>query len=983
MRRVFRPLAVFAIATGVSLTAMLQMFVGGAHGQDRKNILSNVSFFAGYELSKLEVLETTLYHIEEQYVEPARVDWEKMYVKALQGVERRVPICLFTREAGSGVLSLEVAEHRTVLEVPVIEGRQQLQRELKAVAKILSEHLTADDVPAEGESEASLAQVEYAMINGLLSTLDPHSMFLPPEDGKEMDVENQGEFGGLGINIVVRDGRLTVEYPLKNTPAQRAGLQPDDHIVRIDGESTINMSLDEAVSRMRGPIGDPVVLEVIRDSFQEAKEFDIVRQTIKINPVDGELLDGGVGYVNIPAFHNHVERDLNHLLARLLRESNGRMSGLILDLRSNPGGYVTQAVAVADAFLDEGNIVSTIDGTGRKHDSHEARSHDTQPNYPLVVLVDANSASASEIVAGAFRNNERAVIIGERTFGKGSVQNLHPYYDDSKLKLTIHKYLTPGDRSIQSVGIPADIEVVPTRVDGSKEVAAAMFYRERVRREADLDKHLERSSMRNDEAPYRIRYLRSNETRRRSASLETDDYEVQLARDVLLAAAGSYRRPDVLAAAGQVVARHQRIQNQAVVQALEEVGIDWEDGPSFARDVEAPVSVRFDMGPDGSFSAGQEETFALEVTNTSEKTLYRLAAVVTENDVLEGREFIFGKLAPGESKRIEQSLQIDPGYPSERARALFSFRDAGAGELFAVEEELLVVGKDLPALGWRWEMSDAEHGNGDGKVDVGEHLELKVTVENRGEGSVGEPFVRLKNRSGKPLDILQGSMEPGVMVDDAGDACTVLEAGWEAGRVVGDPETGADRIARRAAPKYPAGCHRRLEPGESWTGVLSFKVNDRLENDPLRVELILGDNTAFDQASVLRAGFYSYFTQEEEIAFELGGLLGQSEFSEPPRIDITRSPETMVGSPRVTLSGVVTNAPGLSHVMVFAGDDKVFYQGKGQGGAVRSVPFTADVVLEPGMNTLTVLATGAQGTTRSRSVVTWYDPSSVARVELE
>ena len=240
MLRIVRPAAICSVAAALGLAAF--HVSGGAHGSagttPSDTPLESFSLGVGYDLAQLELLETTLYHVEETYVEPERIDYEKMYVAALEAVERRVPVCMFRREPGGQLLHLEVGDYRSVLEVESIDSRRSLQRELRKVSSILKEHLDADDLVSDSSSTNNpYATVEYTLINGVLSTLDPHSVLLPPIDSKEMDVENQGEFGGLGITIVDREGQLTIEYPLKDTPAEKAGLQSDDHIVRIDGEN--------------------------------------------------------------------------------------------------------------------------------------------------------------------------------------------------------------------------------------------------------------------------------------------------------------------------------------------------------------------------------------------------------------------------------------------------------------------------------------------------------------------------------------------------------------------------------------------------------------------------------------------------------------------------------------------------------------------------------------------------------------------------
>jgi carboxyl-terminal processing protease len=267
-----------------------------------------------------------------------------------------------------------------------------------------------------------------------------------------MEVENQGEFGGLGITIKQDRGRLVVEFPYPDTPASKAGLQPNDRIMRIDGVSTINMDIDEAVGRLRGRVGSAVDIEVSREGLADPLKMKIVRDTIKLKPIESQLLEGNIGYVTIQGYHAQVAEELRKVLPKLEKDAGpGGLKGLIIDQRGNPGGFLKQAIEVADMFLPKGTVVSQVDGSGRQIDLAEADADGTEPKYPIAVLVDAGSASASEIVAGALRNNERAVIIGERTYGKGSVQNLHNLADESKLKLTISQYLTPGDRSIQAV----------------------------------------------------------------------------------------------------------------------------------------------------------------------------------------------------------------------------------------------------------------------------------------------------------------------------------------------------------------------------------------------------------------------------------------------------------------------------------------------------------------------------------------------------
>ncbi|HKJ23728.1 MAG TPA: S41 family peptidase [Myxococcota bacterium] len=335
-------------------------------------------------------------------------------------------------------------------------------------------------------------------VRGMLDTLDPHSSYLAPDVYKEMQVDTKGEFAGLGIEIAKRrDGYIEVISPIEGTPAQRAGVHARDMIVGIcptkppddwkePCRGTKNMSLVEAVKLMRGRKGTKITIQIEREGFEVPQPYTIVRDIVKIVSVDHELLDGGYGYVRLRAFQERTGRDLRDALGALRSErGSGDLTGVVLDLRDNPGGLLDQAVEVADVWLSDGLVVYT---KGRvESQRHEFRAHpeETEGGYPMVVLVNAGTASASEIVAGALQDQDRALVLGTRSFGKGSVQTIIPLEDGSGLRLTTALYYTPGDRSIQEVGIEPDIVVEVPPQTAEQAVAAQ---RRRVR-EADLEGH--------------------------------------------------------------------------------------------------------------------------------------------------------------------------------------------------------------------------------------------------------------------------------------------------------------------------------------------------------------------------------------------------------------------------------------------------------------------------------------------------------------
>ncbi len=325
----------------------------------------------------------------------------------------------------------------------------------------------------------------YGAIKGMLESLDPHSNFLPPEIFKDMKIDTSGKFGGIGIEITLRDSILTVVSPIEDTPAYKAGIKPGDKILKINGESTKGLSLVEAVAKMRGKKGSDVLITVWRNSFEKPQDFKIMRDEIKIATVKTEALEPNYLYLKLTNFNERSMEDLKKNMDSF-EKKNGKIKGLVLDLRNNPGGLLDQAVDVTSLFLDEGIIVSTMGRNKEKKEVRYAKKGFARKDFPVAVLVNSSSASASEIVAGALQDHKRAVIMGQPTFGKGSVQTVVELQADVGLKLTIARYYTPGGRSIQLKGIQPDI--VLDEID-AKTLESARKKSDNIR-EKDLKSHL-------------------------------------------------------------------------------------------------------------------------------------------------------------------------------------------------------------------------------------------------------------------------------------------------------------------------------------------------------------------------------------------------------------------------------------------------------------------------------------------------------------
>jgi len=295
-------------------------------------------------------------------------------------------------------------------------------------------------------------------INGMLNSLDPHSAYLTPDLYKELQMDTQGRFGGLGIEITIKAGVLTVVSPIEDTPAFKAGIKPGDLIFKIEDEFTKDMTLIEAVKRMRGPKGTKITISIKREGVPELIDFTLTRDTIRIQSVRSRSLEEGYGYIRLAQFQERSDRDLQKALDKFRAEKGG-IKGLVLDLRNNPGGLLTQAVRITDMFLDSGLIVYTEGRIESQKHKYFAQTENSWLDFPMVVLVNGGSASASEIVAGALQDHKRAVVLGTKTFGKGSVQTILPLDDNSALRLTTARYFTPKGRSIQATGIVPDIIV--------------------------------------------------------------------------------------------------------------------------------------------------------------------------------------------------------------------------------------------------------------------------------------------------------------------------------------------------------------------------------------------------------------------------------------------------------------------------------------------------------------------------------------------
>ncbi|MCA3447181.1 MAG: S41 family peptidase [Rhodobacter sp.] len=372
-----------------------------------------------------------------------------------------------------------------------------------------------------------------AAINGMLTSLDPHSSYLPPDDFDDMQVQTRGEFGGLGIEVTQEDGFVKVVSPMDDTPAAAAGIQSGDFITQVNGESLMGLLLDEAVEKMRGPVGSEIVLTIVREGVADPFEVSIIRDTIKLTAVRSRVVGDAI-VLRVTTFNDQTYPNLEEGLNKSIEELGGidNVSGIVLDLRNNPGGLLNQAIKVSDAFLEKGEIVSTRGRNPQDGERFNATGGDLAQGKPMVVLINGGSASASEIVAGALQDHRRAVVVGTKSFGKGSVQTLVPLRGEGAMRLTTARYYTPSGRSIQALGVSPDIvvrqPVKPELAEG--ETAPDTAEDAPVRSEADLRGIISNDSMTEDEKKV---YEEEQKQAEDAAKLRDEDYQLAYAVDIL------------------------------------------------------------------------------------------------------------------------------------------------------------------------------------------------------------------------------------------------------------------------------------------------------------------------------------------------------------------------------------------------------------------------------------------------------------------
>jgi len=851
----------------------------------------------------LKVLPSVMRHIKKYYANKSAIDPKAMLISGLGRLERNLDEVMVDLPDGENSASfrVQVINDEKTFDMSGVNDLDSLTEKIEEVFKFVKPRLISKDLTPD--------EIEYAVIDEMLNKLDRHSGVITPQIYREFMIETEGSFGGLGIVIGIRDGQLTVIAPIEGTPAYNAGVKPNDKIVQIEYESTVNMSLIEAVGKLRGPKGTTVNIYIMREGFPDSKKFSIVRDTIKIESVEAYSLGDGIGYIRIRDFQRNTLDSIKASLRSL--KKNGSLNGLILDLRGNPGGLLDQAERISNLFLKSGVIVTTSSGDSKK--PYKATPEDYEYGGRVVVLVDSGSASASEIVAGALKNNERAIVVGDTTFGKGSVQQIFDLNDGSALKLTIAQYLTPGDISIQDVGITPDIQISPVIV--SKNAYNTSSENHLINELLNGEK---KGKLENKEKPiYTIFYLETpkdtqnkgeetpDEALSRQEKLKKieNDFSVAFAKDILLQSK-SHLRKEMLNQVQTGIKEISENEERKIVGKWQSEGIDWSTGKRVSG---APaLSIKVAASPLKA-KAGEKLDVKAQVENTGQIPLYRLKAVTeSDNPIFNGKEFIFGKLGPGEKMESAVTFEIPKGILQREDTITLKFVDFYKTDLQRFTFNAQIEELPRPAFAFNYEIVDDgrmdSSGNGNGIPETGESIGLLVKVKNIGSGSSEKGIFTLKNLSGDSIFLQKGRFE-----------------------------------------------FKDLHPGEVKEAPFIFEVKKPVQQIEMEFG-ILDDVFREELRDKIR------LTQKEENRNQV--------FKEPPSISFSNLSHS-TKSQEIALNGLVKDQNGLELVSVFVGDDKVILLPSSN----KEVPLSMNLKLNKGVNLITVLARDKDGLTSRESIV--------------
>ena len=930
-----------------------------------------VSLDRKYNNQSIKIAEDALKHVNKFYLDKSKIDYSKMLEEAVSSLETFLDDVLveFPQDRG-GTFAVQVKEKTKKFKEKELPSSNDVAGALGQVVSFVLSNT--------GAEERAVKNIEYSISDSMLKALDPHSAMIPPDVYKEFLIDTEGSFGGLGIVVGIRDGQLTVISPIEGTPAYRSGIKTKDRIVQIENESTINMPLLEAVGKLRGKKGTRVNLLISRKNLPKPRKFTIVRDTIKIESVEGFDLENDILYLRIRNFQKNTSSDLK----KEIKSRPYAIKGIILDLRANPGGLLSEAEKVADLFLSSGTIMTT---KARDY-SKTYRATARQPEYKgeVIVLVDQGSASASEIVAGALKNNKRALVVGKRSFGKGSVQKVFEFEDGAALKLTIAKYLTPGNISIQDSGITPDIVLQGSVITAEKVIYNPLPEKRENSEEEEFPipeltiKYIDDSLAPQEEDEDEIQPHESLTKTQKLEKLGSDFY-VKLSSRLLLAET----REQVYSIAADFSAA----QLEEIKTRIEDTGIDWSAGET------KKLSLSVQTVPSKTvFRAGEESFLDIKVTNLGSDPIYRLSAVTDcENRIYRDGELLFGKLLPGQSKTSKVRFSI-PRWATTREDNL-KLVFTSSGDKTFTEKNLLVktVADKRPVYSHNHEVVDdgrfESRGNGNGRAELEETVVINVKLKNIGDGVSEKTVATLKNLSGNNVFLEKGRVElenfrPGEIrlapfrfrqSGEGGETEFELLVMDEDIREIKTQKIILP-VSAQERPFSPASANKTAVfkdrspllggtfPGAPAVALAQKNSMVKVLGASGRWMRVEGENSV--------AGWVEEkaINETKDTAQEISLL--EETFERPPLILISDFPISTEAS-KITVEGSVRDTNRVESVSVWKKNDKIklFTPGK------NSVPLLFPLTLEEGVNLFTIVAKDEKGMTSRRTLAIRKDLS--------
>jgi len=879
--------------------------------------LSNSSFDKGKKLNlqSIKRISRSMYLIQHEYYDMARIKPIEMIKEGFFELAKEVPEILPKFDKDKVVI--HYGTEKKIVSLNTVQKFYDILLPISEAFTFLKNHV---------KDSEKFNDMEFAFIRGMLSTLDPHSNVMPPKEYEEFKMLTEGEYGGLGIVIGMRDRILTVIAPLEDGPADRVGLKANDKVLQIDDQSTINMSLSEAVELMRGKAGTKIVLK-IKSENRDARDVALKREVIVITSVKSRLIkkdDKKYGVIRVKSFQDDTFTDTVKALESFEKE---KIDGLVLDLRNNPGGLLDQCILMADRLLQEGDIVLTVGANNDEEDVAMAKRQPTDVKTPIVVLINKGSASASEIIAGALKNNNRAVILGQTSFGKGSVQSLFNLREGSSLKLTVSQYLTPGRESIQAVGISPDVHLYPSVVsDEYIDLIENNEFGENL-----LESHLDNTKLIKKHMPtYSLTYLeqiKENETEYTKKIDEKSDYPLSLALKIL-GNSDLRSREDMLKNIKPLIESERGALEKKLIETLNARKVDWTKGQNTSKpNIKVSTKLFNEKGAEiKQLTAGEEVTIKVTVKNLNSASLHRVISTIDSlNPIFNNREFVIGKLNPNEEKSQSVKVKI----PSDVIKYSENVKLETLTENTKKNPQvsylpIVMTEKKSPKIAYTYKVIDGgtnqTSGNQNGIPEKGENVGIEVSLKNINKVDSGKTFVNIKNKEGRFVFLKK--------------ARDTIES---------------------------------LKSGESKKVMFFFEIKEDFDKDKFEMEFF-----ALDEET--KSGI------NDTLVFDLSNNKSNpvaGEWQETPTVKLTK---IVQNKNSVFVSGTVSSHKDLKDLTIFAKGKKLVYLNLSKD-KIKSKHFEATLPLEEGINTIVIKARGYRDmdTRKAMSVVYHKEDNLVAK----